>query len=216
MQKKAVIFDMDGVLIDSEPFWQQAQIEVLKDLGVEITQKECEETMGLRIDALVGHWYNKYRWDGSSVEETAVTIVERVASHVMHSGEAKSGVYQALETIAAKGFKIGLATSSPMALVDAVLTRLNIGHYFSIRHSAEFEEYGKPHPAVYIQAAVQLGVTPKECIAIEDSFNGLLSAKSATMKTIVIPVAANAANLRFSIADIQLSSLDELSAEHLV
>ena len=92
MQKKAVIFDMDGVLIDSEPFWQQAQIEVLKDLGVEITQKECEETMGLRIDALVGHWYNKYRWDGSSVEETAVTIVERVASHVMHSGEANSGV----------------------------------------------------------------------------------------------------------------------------
>ena len=130
MQKKAVIFDMDGVLIDSEPFWQQAQIEVLKDLGVEITQKECEETMGLRIDALVGHWYNKYRWDGSSVEETAVTIVERVASHVMHSGEAKSGVHKALETIAAKGFKIGLAT--PACLIDRhVIDQATIDQFVS-------------------------------------------------------------------------------------
>ena len=215
MQKKAVIFDMDGVLIDSEPFWQKAQIEVMKDLGVEITEKECEETMGLRIDALVGHWYNKYRWDGPGISETCSTIVNRVAAHVMESGEAKTGVHQTLEAIKTKGFKIGLATSSPMALVDAVLVRLNIGHYFAVRHSAEFEEYGKPHPAVYIQTATQLGFVPQECIAVEDSFNGLLAAKSATMKTIVIPEAINANNPRFSIADIQLSSLAELSADHL-
>ncbi len=215
MQKKAVIFDMDGVLIDSEPFWQQAQIEVMKELGVEITEKECEETMGLRIDALVGHWYNKYRWEGPGIVETSTTIVNRVAAHVMESGEAKAGVHQALEAIKAKGFKIGLATSSPMALVNAVLTRLNISDYFSIRHSAEFEEYGKPHPAVYIQTATQMGFVPQECIAIEDSFNGLLAAKSATMKTIVIPEEMNAENPRFSIADIQLRSLTDLCSEHL-
>ena len=171
--------------------------------------------MGLRIDALVGHWYNKYRWEGPGISETCSTIVNRVAAHVMESGEAKTGVHQALEAIKTKGFKIGLATSSPMALVDAVLARLNIGHYFAVRHSAEFEEYGKPHPAVYIQTATQLGFVPQECIAVEDSFNGLLAAKSATMKTIVIPEAINANNPRFSIADIQLSSLAELSADHL-
>ena len=106
MQKKAVIFDMDGVLIDSEPFWQKAQIEVMKDLGVEITEQECEETMGLRIDALVGHWYNKYRWEGPGISETCSTIVNRVAAHVMESGEAKTGVHQALEAIKTKGFLI--------------------------------------------------------------------------------------------------------------
>lgn len=215
MQKKAVIFDMDGVLIDSEPFWQQAQIDVLKDLGVEITQKECEETMGLRIDALVAHWYAKYRWEGPGIEETASTIVGRVASNVMLSGVAKEGVLDALKVVSDQGFAIGLATSSPMELVNAVLARLEISHYFSICHSAEFEEYGKPHPAVYLQTAVQMGVHPKECIAIEDSFNGLLAAKAATMKTIVIPEPVHATNPRFSIADIHLSSLKELTTNHL-
>lgn len=216
MQKKAVIFDMDGVLIDSEPFWQQAQIDVLKELDVEITVEECEQTMGLRIDALVAHWYAKHHWNGPSVEDTANTIVARVASHVMLSGVAKEGVIDALKLISEQGFAIGLATSSPMALVNAVLTRLEISHYFSIRHSAEFEEYGKPHPVVYLQTAVQMGVHPKECIAIEDSFNGLIAAKAATMKTIVIPEALQATNPHFSIADIRLSSLSELTVEHLV
>lgn len=215
MQKKAVIFDMDGVLIDSEPFWQQAQIEVLKDLGIDITPKECEETMGLRIDALVAHWYAKYRWEGPGIEETASTIVGRVASNVMLSGVAKEGVRDALKVVSDQGFAIGLATSSPMELVHAVLARLEISHYFSICHSAEFEEYGKPHPAVYLQTAVQMGVHPKECIAIEDSFNGLLAAKAATMKAIVIPEQIHAANPRFSIADICLSSLKELTTDHL-
>ena len=216
MQKKAVIFDMDGVLIDSEPFWQQAQIDVLKELGVEITVEECEQTMGLRIDALVAHWYARHRWEGPGIEETASTIVGRVASHVMLSGVAKEGVLDALKIIADQGLAIGLATSSPMALVNAVLARLEIGHYFSICHSAEFEEYGKPHPAVYLQTAVQMGFHPKECVAIEDSFNGLLAAKAATMKTIVIPEAFQATNPHFSIADIRLSSLSELTVEHLI
>ena len=86
-----------------------------------------------------------------------------------------------------------------MALVNAVLARLEIGHYFSFAIPPEFEEYGKPHPAVYLQTAVQNGFHPKECIAIEDSFNGLLAAKAATMKTIVIPEAIRPPTLIFQL-----------------
>lgn len=216
MKKQAVIFDMDGVLIDSEPFWRQSQIELLADFGVTITAKECEEeTMGLRIDALISHWYNKYQLQGPGIEASVNDLVSKVAHHVTESGEAKQGVYDALKIISEKGYKIGLATSSPLRLVEAVLTRLKIAEYFEVTHSADDEEFGKPHPAVYIKTAQRLGFTPKECIAIEDSFNGLLAAKSATMKTIVIPEHTNSANPKFSIADLQLNSLSELTDLHL-
>ncbi len=217
MNKKAVIFDMDGVLIDSEPFWQQSQIELLAEFGVAITVKECEEeTMGLRIDALVSHWYNKYKLNGPGIDASVDKLVSKVAQHVSDSGEAKHGVYDALKVISEKGFQIGLATSSPLRLVDAVLTRLDIRQYFTVTHSADAEEFGKPHPAVYIKTAQRMGLKPAECIAIEDSFNGLLAAKSATMKTIVIPELSHAENPKFSIADIRLASLAELSDSHLV
>lgn len=215
MQKKAVIFDMDGVLIDSEPFWQQAQIDIMAEFGVHITSIDCLQTMGLRIDALVTYWYQKFNLQGPGIAVTTEHIVDRVIERIHAQGLAKPGVRHALELIAAKGLTIGLATSSPLRLADVVLDKLAIKSFFTHYHSAEHEAYGKPHPAVYLSTAEELGYTPAECIAIEDSFNGLLAAKSATMKTIVIPEAAHADDPRFSIADIQLHSLDELQRSHL-
>lgn len=211
----AVIFDMDGVLIDSEPFWQKAQIDVMASLGVTISVKECEETMGLRIDALVQHWFDKYGWQGPDVASVAKMITQAVADNVLHDGQAKSGVYQVLDLIKTQGLKIGLATSSPPILLNAVLEKLEIRSYFQITHSAEHEEFGKPHPAVYIKTAKQLGVSPNQCLAIEDSFNGLLSAKSACMQTIVIPDSSQYHQEKFCIADVKLHSLDEFTTAHL-
>ena len=95
--------------------------------------------------------------------------------------------HAALELVQRQGLKLGLATSSPMRLVEAVLARLQIADSFAICHSAEFERYGKPHPAVYLTAAEKLGVAARDCLAIEDSFNGLLAAKSAGMQAVIIP-----------------------------
>ncbi len=212
---KAVIFDMDGVLIDSEPFWQKAQIDTMKSLGVEISVQECEETMGLRIDALVQHWFDNYQWQGPDERTVAQQITAAVAANVLDEGQAKAGVYQALDLIQAQQLKIGLATSSPPILLNAVLKKLEIGHYFHVTHSAEHEAYGKPHPAVYLSTAKQLQVEPNECLAIEDSFNGLLSAKSACMKTVVIPDDAQYDQEKFCIAETKLRSLTELTASSL-
>lgn len=206
---QAVIFDMDGVLIDSEPFWQQAQVALMAELGVTITAKDCLQTMGLRIDQLVGYWARHYPWQGPSEPEVVERLIDRVIERVQQAGEAKPGVHATLAQIHEQGLPIGLATSSPARLMNAVLERLGIGHYFQVRHSADEEAYGKPHPGVYITAAHKLGVEPVDCLAIEDSFNGLLAAKAARMKTTVVPDQELVGDPRLAIADLQLSSLEQ-------
>src|SRR5258708_13397723 len=84
-------------------------------------------------------------------------------------------------------FKIGLASSSPMALIDVVVNKMQIGSYINARTSAEYLPYGKPHPQVYLDCANTLGSLPAECLCFEDSFNGMISAKAARMKCVVVP-----------------------------
>jgi sugar-phosphatase len=100
-------------------------------------------------------------------------------------------------------------------MVEAVLGKLGIRDRFLAVHSAEVERFGKPHPDVYIHAAEKLGVEPVHCLAIEDSFTGLLAAKAASMKALIVPDPALVGDPRLAIADHQLFSLSELDAEML-
>ncbi|MGB2079590.1 MAG: HAD-IA family hydrolase, partial [Vibrio sp.] len=110
---------------------------------------------------------------------------------------------------------LALASSSPMVLIQATLTAFNLENTFKAVVSAEDLPYGKPHPEVYLNAAKAINVHPFDCIALEDSFTGLLAAKSAQMKTIVVPEAIHFAEPRFAIADLKLESLEKLTPEHL-
>ncbi|MGL5038930.1 MAG: hexitol phosphatase HxpB [Aeromonas sp.] len=211
----AVIFDMDGVLIDSEPFWQQAQIAVFSALGHPHTAADCESTIGVRIDQLVAHWYRLRPWNGSNEAEVVQQILDKVNALILSEGQAKAGVLAALDLIDAQGLKIGLATSSPFAMVEAVLGKLGIRDRFMAVHSAEVERFGKPHPDVYIHAAQKLGIDPIYCLAIEDSFTGLLAAKAASMPALIVPDPALVGDPRLAIANYQLSSLTELDAQTL-
>lgn len=211
----AVIFDMDGVLIDSEPFWQRAQMAVFSELGHFHTEEDCNSTIGVRIDQLVAHWYRIRPWSGPSQEEVVQRILDQVIALILQEGQPKAGVLEALALMEARGLKIGLATSSPFAMVDAVLGKLGIRDRFLAVHSAEVERFGKPHPDVYIHAAEKLGVLPVQCLAIEDSFTGLLAAKAASMQALIVPDPALVGDPRLAIADHQLSSLAELDADML-
>ncbi|MGL5948680.1 MAG: hexitol phosphatase HxpB [Aeromonas sp.] len=211
----AVIFDMDGVLIDSEPFWQQAQIEVMAELGHQVNAQDCAATIGLRIDQLVASWFARKPWQGASQHDVVERIVSRVSALITAHGTAKCGVHTLLAHLHAKGLPIGLATSSPLAMVDAVLEKLGIGHYFTAVHSAQAERFGKPHPDVYIHAAQKLAKAPTECLAIEDSFNGLLAAKAACMPALIVPDPAQRGDARLAIADYQLDDLSQLTAAQL-
>ncbi|GIU15650.1 hexitol phosphatase HxpB [Shewanella sp. MBTL60-007] len=208
---KAVIFDMDGVLIDSEPVWQIAEHKVLTELGLNVSMEDMALTTGLRIDQVVAFWYSRSPWDNYDNQQTAQAIVDRVVSHITTHGEPMAGVIKALQACQERGLKVGLATSSSSDIINAVLNRLQIREYFDAIKSAEHLAYGKPHPEVYLSCAQALNIDPIYCLAIEDSFNGLVSARAANMQTIAIPEAKDAALSKWVIAHHRLNNLSELA-----
>jgi sugar-phosphatase len=213
---QAVIFDMDGVLIDSEPLWKIAEVEAFHKVGLDLTYTDCEETVGLRIDEVVAMWHERVGWKDKTVKEVEADIVDILIREIRVQGKALPGVVQALEQAKSAGLKIGLATSSYERIIEVVVDQLKISDYFQVLHSAEHEKYGKPHPAVFLNCAAQLGVDPTKCLVIEDSFNGLMAAKAARMKAIAIPEKSHQEDVRLNIADQVLNSLEEFNLNDYV
>jgi len=173
---------MDGLLIDSEPFWQEAEIIALSRVGVSIDILDCQKTMGLRVDEAVDFWYKQFPWQNLSKKEVEELMMENVMRLVQEKGAAKPGVKYALDFLKAKGIKIAVASSSHMRIIKQVVEKMNIGRYFDELHSAEFEEHGKPHPGVYLTAAKKLDVPTQNCIsfeAVKASFCGTFSYQRA-------------------------------------
>ncbi|MGR5063186.1 hexitol phosphatase HxpB [Photobacterium sp. DNB22_13_2] len=208
MKKDAVIFDMDGVLIDSEPYWRQAQVEVLAGYGMTATFDDCIRlTMGRRLEDIAKIWCQHFNFQISLVE-LQLAIMSGVVALIRQQGEAKLGVNALLDTLQRAGVKIALATSSSMPIIDAVLDSLNIRQYFSVVCSADNEEYGKPHPSVYLTAAHQLGVSASQCVVIEDSVTGMIAGLAAGMTTFVVPDSID--DPRFAVANGSFISLVDL------
>ncbi|OAN18117.1 2-deoxyglucose-6-phosphatase [Photobacterium jeanii] len=212
---KAAVFDMDGLLVDSEPFWQKAQVEVFQNLGVAMTQEDTLETTGLRVDKVVELWFSRQPWQGPSCEEVTANLVRRVEELVAEYKPMMPGVRETLAHCKALNLKLAVASSSPMSLIQTTLKSLEIEDEFEVVVSAEHLRFGKPHPEVYINAADALGVAPEYCVAFEDSLNGVLAAKAARMKGIVVPEDVVASDPRWAIADSKLSSLHEVNQELL-
>jgi len=206
MNKKAVIFDMDGVIIDSEPLWQEAQIKSLANFGVVISRQDCEQlTMGKRIDEIARTWCKEHSLSISSAELETM-ILSKLCNRISETGEAMDGVHDALEYFSDKGLKIALATSSNHVVIKAVFDRLNLWDKFSVICSAEDEAHGKPHPDVYLTAAREQNIDVADCLVIEDSFTGLTAAKRANMTTYL--VSPDYTQEKFSIADARFVNLD--------
>ncbi|QSX34021.1 hexitol phosphatase HxpB [Shewanella avicenniae] len=208
---RAVIFDMDGVLIDSEPVWQQAEFEVLTRFGLPVTFADMNQTTGLRIDELVNFWYQRFPDLNFDRQAMAQFIVQRVVDYIEQDGVAMAGVVTALTACRAAGLAVGLATSSSQLIMDAVLNKLAIRPLFDVTQSAEKLPFGKPHPEVYLQCAKQLGIHPNQCLAVEDSFNGLIAARAASMQTLVIPAPEHQAEARWAAAHHQAQSLTAMA-----
>lgn len=209
----AVIFDMDGVLIDSEPLWKIAMEQVFAEVGCNLTRKDFQKTVGLRLDEVVEYWFNVIQWKGASVTEVENAIVDRMVELISENGEPLVGVVETLDLLRSKKIKVGLATSSYSRLIDTVLSVLNLEEAFSVTHSAEKEKYGKPHPAVYLYVADHLKVRPENCLVIEDSFNGIVSGKAAKMKVVCIPEKTHHPDPRLIIADYQFNTMKDLVDE---
>jgi len=215
MKIKGVIFDMDGLLIDTEPLWRKAEIEIFATVGIHLTEADCKKTLGIGIYEAVLYWYQRQPWDNKSLLKVEKEIDELFLELALKDAVPMPGALDALNLFQSLSFPIAVASSSPVSLIEALTNKVEIGHYFQSFHSGMDEEYSKPNPAVYISAAKSLGISPKEGLAFEDSFNGLLAAKSARMATVSIPDADQFSETRFDIADFKLKSLSEFTQDHL-
>jgi sugar-phosphatase len=206
---------MDGVLIDTEPVWRSVEIEVFGSLGLHLTEADCRQSMGMRIGEMVRMWQARQPWSGATVADVVERIVAGVSEHVRTGGVAMDGALEAVRLVRSCGLRCAVASSSPRALIDVVVTRLGIADQVDAVCSAEDEVHGKPAPDVYLRAAGLLGVPPGRCLAVEDSALGVLSARAAGMPCVAIPDDDTAQDPRLAAATLRLACLRDLDRERL-
>jgi mannitol-1-/sugar-/sorbitol-6-/2-deoxyglucose-6-phosphatase len=215
---EAVVLDMDGVLIDTEPVWRAAQSAVFAGFGVALSERDLLESTGQPIEELIPVWRRRSvagdgmaeRADpGLTDAEIADLIIDRVIAHVAAEGRPMPGVTAAIALFERCGLRLAIASSSPLRLIDAVCDRLGLTR-ITVRCSAMDEARGKPAPDVYLTAARRLGVTAVSCLALEDSPNGIASARAAGMRCVAVPDPLLADDPRYREADLVLPSLTGL------
>jgi len=215
MQLNTVIFDIDGLLLDSEPLWSEAAAEVFTAYNILLSEKQYLSSTGLRTKEFVDLWFEHFKIDKSFCRKAEMEIVDLVLSKIKTRGKILSGVPYIFDFFYSRNFKIGLATSSPQSLIDLVINIAKLGKYIQATASAEDLIYGKPNPQVYLNCAEKLNSSPLQCLCFEDSFNGMLAAKSARMKCVVVPNPIQSKEKRWAAADLSLSSLLNFGELHL-
>jgi len=212
---KAVIFDLDGLLIDSEPIWEEAEISIFTRHGIIVTQAMCQKVKGFRVDESIKYIYGLNPFPNPDFKRIEENIVSEVKRLIETKGKGMPGCVYILHFFRSRGFKMALASSSRMDVIQTALDRLGIKHHFDFVHSAGSEPYGKPHPGIFLTTAAKLAVQPSECIVFEDSLNGIIAAKAARMRVVAIPETSVAQRPAFSIADLQLASLLQFKEQQL-
>jgi HAD superfamily hydrolase (TIGR01509 family) len=209
---EAVIFDLDGVLLDSEQVWDEAREQLARERGGRWHERAQRDMMGMSSLE-----WSRYMHDVIGLpeppEEISREVVERLVELYRRDLPVIPGAREAVERLAAR-WPLGLASSSNRELIDLALELLGVAHLFKATVSSEEVARGKPAPDVYFEAARHVGVAPTGAAAIEDSQNGIHAAKAAGMRVIAIP------NRRFppteealAEADLVLESLAKLTAE---
>ncbi|MDB5182168.1 MAG: haloacid dehalogenase superfamily protein subfamily variant 3 with third motif having or, partial [Candidatus Saccharibacteria bacterium] len=176
----AVIFDMDGLLIDSEPFWHRAHIEAVKKRGHIIAEGAVREMAGRKTIDIAQHWIDQFDLD-ITPQELCDEIVAQVIRFITLDGRTLPGVRETLELFAARDIPMAIASSATPDVIDAVMERLQLSEHILFAYSAMHEPKGKPHPGVFLTTAKKLGVRPADCLVFEDAISGVRAAKAAGM-----------------------------------
>ncbi|MFO7656654.1 MAG: hexitol phosphatase HxpB [Bacteroidales bacterium] len=208
---EGIIFDLDGVIIDSEPLWRIAEKKVFKTVGIKLTDHMCRQTIGLDNNSTVTHWFHYKPWDNKSKEQVAGEIIKELLELVNGHGKPNDGILRLTDYFSGLGIPMAVASSSEMKIIITVLEKIKLKNKFAAVCSSEFEEYGKPHPAVYLKAAKMLNANPVKCVAFEDSFYGAIAAKAARMKVVSVLDKEDFISPKFGFADLITDSLDKIN-----
>jgi beta-phosphoglucomutase family hydrolase len=206
---KAVIFDMDGVIIDSEPAHLRVCLELFKKLNIDLSEEEYGRFIGVSNTSM---WTTLKQMYG--LAQTIQELAEQQARANIDdfkNGDDKPmpGILELLSNLKKEGIKIGLASSSPLETINLILEKFEIKDYFDAVVSGENLKRGKPAPDIYLKAAEMLSVFPENCIAIEDSNHGVCAAKSAGMKCVGFQN-TNSGNQDLSDSDLKVDSIEKL------
>ncbi|GAA4448427.1 hexitol phosphatase HxpB [Rurimicrobium arvi] len=214
--RDTAIFDMDGLLLDTEPLWTKSMKTVSERHEIPVKPYQFKETTGLKIYEVVAYWAVKYPWQGASVQQVSDEVIEDIIALSKSEGRVMPGVLPLLRQFRERGVRMGVATSSPRRMLHELISYFELEHYFDVLCSADEVGFGKPHPAVYLHCAERLRSNPLQCIVFEDSFNGMVSGKAARMKVIAVPDPAHFDDPRFAIADERLHSLEEFHYDYML
>ena len=207
---EAVVFDLDGILIDSEQVWDEVRQQLAEERGGRWNENASRDMMGMSSIE-----WSRYMRDVVGLteepEEISAEVVRRLEDRYRRELPLIPGAGQAVESLAAR-WPLALASSSNRELIDLVLESSGLGRYFTASVSSEEVARGKPAPDVFLEAARRLGVEPTHCAAVEDSENGILAAKAADMRTIAIPNPHYPPHEdALAAADVVLASIEELT-----
>ena len=199
---EAVVFDLDGVLIDSEHVWDEARQQLARDRGGRWTETASRDMMGMS-SLEWSRYMHEVIGVPDSPEEISTEVVRRLARIYRRELPLFDGAVEAVERLAGR-WPLGLASSSNRELIDLVLELSGLERFFRATVSSEEVPRGKPAPDVYVETARRLGVDPARCAAIEDSENGIRSAKAAGVRVLAIP------NPRYPPDDKALAAADDV------
>jgi sugar-phosphatase len=214
MEKSAVIFDIDGLLINSEPLWNKAAAEIFRQYGIILTEEQYAITTGLSSKEFVTHWLLQHKIPSTEFDRVEEKIVNLALSLIDKDATLMPGVEHIFQFFLKRDFKIGLATSSPVELIEWVKDKLGIRSFIHASSSAQNLPYAKPHPQVYLDCAAAMHVSPLACICFEDSVYGMTAAKAARMTCVVVPSAEHSKLPHWGLADLKLSSLQNFGDLH--
>jgi HAD superfamily hydrolase (TIGR01509 family) len=182
----AVVFDMDGVLVDTEHLWDEVREELTTEWGGRYTPEAQEAMMGMSSLE-----WSRYLHETVGLREQPETINDEVVRRMLARYEVElpviPGAAEAVRRLDAAGYRLAVASSSNRELIDAVLRRLELAALFEVTVSSEEVERGKPAPDVYLETARRLDVEPARCVAVEDSASGIRAARAAGMHVIAYP-----------------------------
>ncbi len=207
MKKQAVIFDMDGVITDSEPLYGEAVNRVLADLGLFLTEEDHQHIMGSSIDYTWTWVMERFGLDGG-LEQWEAPYDLAVVDLLGTRSTPAPGLYALLDGLESRGAKLGLATSSQANWADVVLAKLGIAERFPAIAACDMVAEAKPAPDLYLLAVEKLGAEPARCLAIEDTPRGIASARGAGLGVVGIRTESTA-HMDISEADFIIQSLEE-------
>jgi HAD superfamily hydrolase (TIGR01509 family) len=206
---EAVVFDMDGLLLETEELWVTAEAELFRRHGVEFTRDDQLAVMGTSFDVTARHFAARLAWPferrAELVEESTAIMHELVKREVA----ARPGAVELVAALRERSVPLGLASNSPRFLVDDALATARLTDAFEANVTVDDVEHPKPAPDIYLEVCRRLGVEPRDALALEDSVSGITAAKAAGLTCYAVP---QLAEVDVSAADRVIASLEELLA----